>query len=336
MHQFRTTVGGVTVALLLWGALPGPAVLKAQVTGPGPDGRWPLQPNSPGNRVLAPFMEGWYANEDGTYTISFGYSNANTDTLYIPVGENNFLDPAQFDGVQATIFFPGHHRGIFTVTLPAEMKDQDVWWNLRKPNDVFRRVPGRTSADAYELDWMPRPHGGLHPSVSFDSQSGVGRGPPGIMAERTQTVAVGSPLTLSVSATDPSERDPDDARSADIPLRVVWSQLQGPGRVEYTRHDSNRLPEEEEEEEEPDSATAAAIAAAGPAAAAAFRRGRRPPGPQVITLSEGYGTASVIVTFSVPGEYVMRARVDNFSAPDSSDNDNCCFTNGYVRVNVTP
>jgi hypothetical protein len=268
-------------------------------------------------------MEGWYENEDGTYTISFGYSNANLDTLYIPVGEDNFLDPAQFDGVQSTIFFPGHHRGIFTVTLPAEMKDQDVWWTLTKANGDVTRVPGRTSADAYELDWRPRPHGGLPPSVSFDSQSGVGRGPPGIMAERTQTVAVGSPLTLSVSTTDPSERDPDDARSADIPLRVVWSQLQGPGRVEYTRHESN--PEVVEEEEEPDSAGAAAA-----------RRERAASRPQIIPLSEGQGTASVIVTFSVPGEYIMRARVDNFSAPDSSDNDNCCFTNGYVRVSVTP
>lgn len=324
MHQFRMTVGGVAFALLLWGAAAGPAALEAQVVrGPGPDGRWPLQPNSPGNHILAPFMEGWYENEDGTYTISFGYSNANLDTLYIPVGEDNFLDPAQFDGVQSTIFFPGHHRGIFTVTLPAEMKDQDVWWTLTKANGDVTRVPGRTSADAYELDWRPRPHGGLPPSVSFDSQSGVGRGPPGIMAERTQTVAVGSPLTLSVSTTDPSERDPDDARSADIPLRVVWSQLQGPGRVEYTRHESN--PEVVEEEEEPDSAGAAAA-----------RRERAASRPQIIPLSEGQGTASVIVTFSVPGEYIMRARVDNFSAPDSSDNDNCCFTNGYVRVSVTP
>ena len=321
MHQFRMTVGGVAFPLLLWGAVAGPAVLEAQVTGPGPDGRWPLQPNSPGNHILAPFMEGWYENEDGTYTISFGYSNANLDTLYIPVGEDNFLDPAQFDGVQSTIFFPGHHRGIFTVTLPAEMKDQDVWWTLTKANGDVTRVPGRISAVAYELDWRPRPHGGLPPSVSFDSQSGVGRGPPGIMAERTQNVSVGSPLTLSVSATDPSQRDPDDARSADIPLRVVWSQLQGPGRVEYTRHESNPLPEVEE----PDSA------AAGGAAA---RRRREPTGPQIIPLSEGQGTASVIVTFSVPGEYIMRARVDNFSAPDSSDNDNCCFTNGYVRVTV--
>jgi hypothetical protein len=318
MHQSRMTVGGVAVALLLWGAVAGPAALEAQVTGPGPDGRWPLQPSSPGNRTLAPFMEGWYANEDGTYSISFGYLNANEDTLMIPLGEGNFLDPAEFDGMQPTIFYPGHHRGIFTVTLPAEMEDQDVWWTLTKENGDVTRVPGRVSSNAYELDWFARPHGSLPPSVSFDSQSGVGRGPPGILAERTQTVSVGSPLTLSVNATDPSERDPDDARSAEIPLRVVWSQLQGPGRVEYTRHESNP----EVEEEEPDSAAAAA------------QRRRAPSGPQIIPLSEGQGTASVIVTFSVPGEYIMRARVDNFSAPDSSDNDNCCFTNGYVRVTV--
>jgi len=319
MHQFRITVGGAAFALLLWSALAGPAVLEAQVTGPGPDGRWPLQPSSPGNRTLAPFMEGWYANEDGTYSISFGYLNANEDTLVIPLGEGNFLDPAEFDGMQPTIFYPGHHRGIFTVTLSAEMKDQDVWWTLTKQNGDVTRVPGRTGAIAYELDWVPRPHGGLPPSVSFDSQSGVGRGPPGILAERTQTVSVGSPLTLSVNATDPSERDPDDSRSAEIPLRVIWSQLQGPGRVEYTRHESN--PEEAEEDDDD---------------AADARRRREPRGPQVIPLSEGHGTARVIVTFSVPGEYLMLAQVDNFGAADSGSGDQCCWTNGYVKVNVTP
>ena len=323
MYQFSRTVGGVALTLLLSGVLAGPAVLEAQRTAPGPDGRWPLQPLSADNHILAPFMEGWYANEDGTYTISFGYSNANLDTLYIPVGEDNLLDPAQFNGMQPTVFLPGHHRGIFTVTLPADMKDQDVWWTLTKANGDVTRVPGRTSSMAYELDWVPRPHGGLPPSVSFDSQSGVGRGPPGIMAEPTYSAAVGAPLTLSVNATDPSQRDPDDSRSLEVPLRVVWSQLQGPGPVEYTRHESNPLPEVEE----PDPA--------GGAAAAAFRQ-RQPPGPEVVSLSEGYGTASVIVTFSAPGEYIMRARVDNFSALDSADNDNCCFTNAYVRVNVTP
>jgi len=329
--MLRMSVCRVAVALLLWSPVAGPfgpTALEAQ--GPGPDGRWPLQPTAPGNRTLAPFMEGWYANEDGTFSISFGYLNLNEDTLYIPVGENNFLDQAQFDGMQPTVFFPGHHRGLFTAELPANMRDQDIWWTLRKANGDVTRVPGRTGAVAYELDWMPRPHGSLHPHVSFDSQSGVGRGPPGLMAERTETVSVGDPLTLSVNAMDPSERDQDDARNVNVPLRVVWSQLQGPGRVEYTRHESSP----EVEVEEPDSATAAAIAARGPAAAAAFRQRRGPSGPQVIPLADGQGTARVIVTFSEPGEYLILAQVDNFAATDSGTQDQCCWTNGYVRVTV--
>ena len=256
-------------------------------------------------------------NEDGTYSISFGYLNANEDTLVIPLGDGNFLDPAEYDGMQPTIFYPGHHRGIFTVTLSAEMKDQDVRWTLRKANGDVTSVPGRVSSNAYELDWVPRPHGSLPPGVSFDSQSGVGRGPPGIMAERTRTISVGSPLTLSVNVMDPSERDREDFRFREaIPLRVVWSQLQGPGRVEYTRHEPN--PEvEEEEDDDADS-----------------RRRPEPRGPQVIPLSEGHGTARVIVTFLAPGEYLMLAQVDNWSAPDSSSGDQCCWTNGYVRVRV--
>ncbi len=166
MHQLGKSVGGVAFALLLCGVVAGPAVLEAQVAGPGPDGRWPLQPASPGNNTLAPFAEGWYENPDGTYSLSFGYVNTNLDTLYIPVGENNSLDQAQFDGVQAAIFFPGRHRGVFSVTLSAEMKDTDVWWTLVLPWDRTT-VPGRVGAVAYQLDWMPRAHGSVTPSVSF-------------------------------------------------------------------------------------------------------------------------------------------------------------------------
>jgi MYXO-CTERM domain-containing protein len=324
--QIRMAMGRGAFALLLWGVLAGPAALEAQ----GPDGRWPLQPRSPGNRTLAPFMEGWYANEDGTFSISFGFLNANSDTIRIPLGPDNFIEPAQFDGMQPTVFVPGHPRGLFAVNLPAAMEDTDVWWTLRKANGEVTRVPGRIGAVAYQLDWYPRPHGSMHPLVSFDSQSGEGRGPPGLMAERTETVSVGSPLTLSINTRDPSERDREDFRFREaIALRVVWSHLQGPGSVEYTRHESNPLPEVEE----PDSATAAALAAGGATAAAARRR-REPPGPEVIPLSEGYGTARVIVTFSEPGEYLMRAQSDNWAATDSGSGDQCCWTNGYVRVNV--
>ena len=359
MHQFRMTVGGVTVALLLCGVLggpvvlAGPAVLEAQVTGPGPDGRWPLQPRSPGNRHLAPFMEGWYANEDGTFSISFGYLNANSDTMIVPLGPDNFIEPAQFDGMQPTVFVPGHQRGLFAVTLPADMEETDVWWTIRKPNGDVSRVPGRIGAVAYQLDWFARPHGSVHPLVSFDGQNGDGRGPPGLMADRIETASVGSPATLSVNARDPSERDQDDFRFRNAtPVNVTWSQLQGPGRVEFTRHESNPLPEPRAGRggggggAAPDSAAiaavpdSAAIAAGGAGAAAAATAGGRgrggPPPAQNIRLTEGYGTGSVYATFSVPGEYLMRARVDNFNSADSSGGDQCCWTNAFIRVTVTP
>ena len=314
MYELRKAAGGVALALVLSGAA-APTILEAQVVVPDvSDGRWPLQPNAPNNNTLAPFMEGWYANPDGTFSISFGYLNVNVDTLFIPLGENNFLDHAEFDGVQPTVFLPGRHRGVFSLTLPAGMEDESIWWNVTTRWGNTTRVPGRIGAVAYALDWNPRPHGSVTPEVYFESASDVGRGPPGIFAERTRTVSVGEPLTLSVNAMDPSDRDQEDARNVNVPLQVLWSQLQGPASVVYTRHDSNPAPE--------------------PANDDVARPRRGPSGPQVVSLPEGRGAARVIVTFPEPGDYLMLAQVNNWAANDSGFQDQCCWTNGYVRVSV--
>ena len=54
MRQFSKIVGGMALSLLLAGILTGPAILEAQVAVPdASDGRWPLQPTSPGNNTLA-------------------------------------------------------------------------------------------------------------------------------------------------------------------------------------------------------------------------------------------------------------------------------------------
>ncbi len=319
--QVRMTVNGVAFGLLLWGAVAGPAALEAQ----GPNGRWPLQPKGPGGRTLAPFMEGWYANEDGTYSISFGYLNLNEDTLEIPVGEGNFIEPAQFNGMQPTTFYPGHQRGVFAVTLPAVMKDQDVWWTIRKGNGEVTRVPGRISSNAYELDWNIRPHGSVPPRVSFDSDAEEGRGPPGIVAERTLTVSAGSPLTVSINVREDSERDSEDFRfSEPLTLRVVWSKHQGPGRVEFTRHESTPAPEETD-----------TPGRGGGRGGGGFQRAGVG-GPERISVPDDVeSVVRVVATFSEPGEYMLRAQVDNFRAPDSSSGDQCCWTNGYVSVEVT-
>ncbi len=316
----RSVISGVACALLPWGAV----AVEAQTN----DGRLLLQPPPTGAQEnVIPFMEGWYANADGTYTISFGYLNLNREAVVeIEVGDDNRLDVADFDGMQPTTFLPGRQRGVFALTLPADMKDEDVWWSLRNRDSdgEVMRVPGRTRALAYELDWKSRPQGSLHPLVSFESNAEEGRGPGGIFAERTLTTSVGSPLVLSINARDPSERDANDHRFAEpIPLRVVWFRYQGSGDVLFTRHESNPLPDVEL----PDTSTAAGRRAAA--------RIRSYLAPQSITLTDGHGVASVIATFSEPGEYVLRAQADNFRAVDSASNDQCCWTNGYVRVLVT-
>ena len=305
---------GVAIALLCLSAMGSPMELDAQ----GPDDwdvtRLPLAPGSPSDRVVVPFFEGWYPNEDGTYSFSYGYLNLQEGVVEIPLGENNFIEPAEFDGMQPTTFSPARNRGVFTITVPSALKDEDFWWTLRNPNGEVTRVPGRTTAIAYQLDWLSRPHGSVHPRVSFDSDGDEGRGPPGIVAERALTGSVGSPVTLSVNVRDISERDSDDFRFQEaVPIEVGWYQHQGPvgGDVEFARHEWTQVRESESDD-----------AAENP--------------PNAIWLSQGQGLAQVYATFSAPGEYLLRAQADNFSAPDSGSQDQCCWTNGYVRVSVSP
>ena len=58
------------------------------------------------------------------------------------------------------------------------------------------------------------------------------------------------------------------------------------------------------------------------------------PGDEVVPIMDE-GTTRVWATFDMPGEYVLLGQVDNFRRPDSSSGNQCCWTNGYVRVNVT-
>ena len=66
-----------------------------------------------------------------------------------------------------------------------------------------------------------------------------------------------------------------------------------------------------------------------------------PPGPVNIgqsvrlpTEGDDANMGSFRATFDTPGEYVIRIRIDNFTSGDSSPGNQCCWSNGYVRVRV--
>ena len=88
----RSIVAGLALAVVA-----GAGQLSAQLPRP----LIPLQ--GEGNRV-APFFDGWYENEDGSISFSFGYSNLNKETVDIPLGPDNVITPKEYDGRQPTTF----------------------------------------------------------------------------------------------------------------------------------------------------------------------------------------------------------------------------------------
>lgn len=274
----------------------------------------PLSPLPPDGLRVAPFFDGWYRNPDGTFTLSFGYSNLNrNEVVEIPLGPDNFIEPKEYDGRQPTSFAPGapdsaadgagagrasdrrnRERGVFTVTVPAGFRG-DVVWMLRHRGQTYS-VPGRTKTGAYQLRW-PMAMGSIPPLLRFDPKGQAGRGPQGIQASSLQT-SVGAPVLLTVWITDDSVREKDpvpikprgrgDAQAA---MNVAWYKHSGPGPIVFSA----------------------------------------PKSP----IGELEGMATTSATFKQPGEYVVRVRADNFGRVDTSAGNQCCWTNGYVKVTVT-
>jgi hypothetical protein len=267
---------------------------------------------------IIPTMEGWYENDDGSATISFGYHNKNLEgTVVIPFGENNRIEPDQLDGIQPTFFDRGRQTGVFTVTLPADLRTEGVWWFIQTGENPMNKVPGRASAEAYQLDRRPRPQGSVPPTVWFDEDGPRSSGPDGLVTELGNPVRTGTPVVLTVHATDPSERDLSDPRFKEpIPVRASWAVHQGPAAVRFARHESTEIPEPTDPADPP--ATAAE------------------PRFQDVTLLQGSGAANVYATFTEPGQYMLRVQVDNWAAPESAENDQCCWTNVYQRITVLP
>jgi len=265
---------------------------------------------------IIPVMEGWIANQDGSRTISFGYINRNEEAVNIEMGANNYIEPAEFSGLQPTYFVSGRGTGVFTVTVPADRIDEDVWWYIKTGDSEVLKVPGRSGASAYELDFiLPRPQGALQPRAAFGEGGELVAGLDGAVTNYSGTVSVGEPVELAITVSDPSVRDSTDPRFAEpLPVGVHVYQHQGPADVEFTRHESTVVPPPPEDE----------------------RRLRfyREPAASEVTVKGGQGVAKVVVTFPEAGEYLLRATVENWSAPDSSEADQCCWTNIYQRVTV--
>ena len=288
----NTQVARITVAALILIAVQAAATWPVHAQ----ERRLPLAPIKPSGEEVAPFFEGWYRNDDGTFTLSFGFFNLNREQILdIPIGPDNFIEPAEFDGMQPTHFpvRPRRDRGVFHVTVPASYEDgeQAVVWTITA-NGLTNATPGRVGITALQLDYGPRAMGSVPPVVRFSPDGPEGQHVQGVWGE-PRTATVGEALTLTLWTEEVSVRAPDDMVNQVVDVGLSWFKHQGPA-------------------------------------------GEIAVDPRRVVVEGGTGEATASVVFSEPGEYVLRARIDNWDANDSTGGDQCCWTNAYVRVTVTP
>lgn len=285
-----------------------------------------LNIQAPNGLPIVPIMEGWIVNPDGTRSYSYGFFNRNDEAIEIPLGESNFIDPVEFNGMQPTHFPPGRSTGVFSVTAPADQADIDVWWNLQTGDEEVLRVPGRSGRAAYELDFiLPRPQGALQPFAGFGQGSEIAPGLLASIRDYPLPVKTDTEVLLTVKVEDPSVRDTSDRRFSEVlPMGVTFNKYQGSGEVTFSRHPDNALPEIDEQVKEPSTLCAGCTMS------------EKKNGPNVVSVPGPAGLAQVYASFSEPGDYIIHAKVDNFAAPDSSNTNQCCWTNVFQKVTVTP
>ena len=104
-------------------------------------------------RHVEPAFEGWRPNDDGTFSMMFGYMNENwEETPNMPVGENNNFSPGDMDQGQPTHFLPRRNRFTFEVAVPSDWGERELVWTLNV-NGVERKAYATLRPD-YLVDNM--------------------------------------------------------------------------------------------------------------------------------------------------------------------------------------
>lgn len=222
MRRYRVVTGLVLAAFFILAA-------------PSAARQLPLQPARDAGQGVSPAFEGWYQNPDGTYTLLVGYFNRNLkETLDIPVGPNNRIEPGGPDQGQPTHFLPRRGWGVFTITVPKDFGDKRLTWTITA-NGQTNAIPVGLIKGYQVEPFKEAAQGNEPPRIQFDAAAKPHIGPP-VGTLTTFNATAGQPLTLNAIVADTGENDPDltPAQLKQPPVTVFWSKHRGPGSVTFS------------------------------------------------------------------------------------------------------
>lgn len=183
------------------------APLVALALGAAPAGAQTRFTYSAGQQ-LEPAYEGWMQNDDGSYTLYFGYLNTNWQQEFdIPVGPDNRFEPGTPDLGQPTHFYPRRNPFLFTIQVPKDFGTKEIIWTLTA-NGQTRKAYASLKTD-YLIDpqVISTEVGGENGSLANDLRTNIAPDLK-IEGEKTRTVKVGQPLSLVAIAGDPDNLPP--------------------------------------------------------------------------------------------------------------------------------
>ena len=277
------------------GLLAGGVLVSAQSTA------IPAPRRGAGDSITGAF-EGWYYNADGSRAFLVGYYNRNSQqTLDIPIGPNNRIEPGGPDMGQPTHFLPGRQWGMFTVPVPKDFKPDDSYTWTIVANGQSTSIPLRLKADYVMSPFSEIAVGNTPPVVKFEPSGKTFQGPLATLASAfALSGTVSQPLPLHVWVTDDmkftsgTNAPPSGTRS---PVSVRWSKYRGPGAVTFDK--------------------------------------ARPELEKIQGGAPFNGKADATAKFTEPGDYVLHLTGNDYSG-DGGGGFGCCWTTSLVKVSVKP
>ena len=152
---------------------------------------------------ISPAYEGWWPNEDGSFTMFFGYMNSNWQQEFdLPIGPDNNIEPGGPDQGQPTHFFPRRNPFLFTIRVPSDFGNKELIWTLTANGKTERAYASLRSDYQIDKQVISTEVGGDLGSLRDELRTNI---PPDLTVEGdTRRVArVGEPLTLVAHASDP-------------------------------------------------------------------------------------------------------------------------------------
>ncbi len=260
-----------------------------------------MEPLKDAGQNIYPAFEGWYQNDDGSYTLLIGYYNRNKkQTLDVPIGPENRIEPGGPDQGQPTHFVVGRGWGTTAIKVPKDFGEKKLTWTLTANGRTVSVPFGLTKG--YQIEPYLDAAMGNKPPVFKFAEKGEGlTGPPKpLSAAPVLAGVVGEPVTISAWLTDDGhEESPTGGGAAAAPpagaqapprrprISATMSKFRGPGDITFA--DSTPAVEKDR--------------------------------------------ISTTATFSMPGEYIIRIE-GNDSSGVGGGGFQCCWSTVFVKVNV--